>query len=112
MLAWMHFCKLPERIGVELSYDVRPLRPMQNVGVEALEITTLDTHDRCEHGKNNYLDAQNAVHAALTGKRTFTHIEGAMVGLSLCACPRPAEDCSGCPSDRAADDSAHDRQHA
>jgi transposase len=45
---------------------------MQNAGVEVLEVTTPDTHDRRKRGKNDDLDAQNAAHAAFAGRRTVT----------------------------------------
>src|SRR4051794_36838255 len=48
------------------------LRYMQNAGVEVLEVTTPDTHDRRKRGKSDDLDAQNAAHAAFAGRRTVT----------------------------------------
>src|SRR4051812_49716390 len=45
---------------------------MQNAGVEVLEVTTPDKHDRRKRGKNDDLDAQNAAHAAFAGRRTVT----------------------------------------
>jgi transposase len=41
-------------------------------GIEVLEVTTPDKHDRRRRGKNDDLDAQNAAHAAFAGKRTVT----------------------------------------
>jgi len=45
---------------------------MRRAGVEVLEVTTPDAHDRRKRGKNDDLDAQNAAHAAFAGKRTVT----------------------------------------
>ena len=45
---------------------------MQKAGIEVLEVTTPDKHDRRKRGKNDDLDAQNAAHAAIAGKRTVT----------------------------------------
>jgi transposase len=45
---------------------------MQGAGVEVMEVTTPDKHDRRRRGKNDDLDAQNAAHAAFAGKRTVT----------------------------------------
>ena len=63
-----------QRIGIEStgSYGAGLLRYMQNAGVEVLEVTTPDKHDRRRRGKNDDLDAQNAAHAAFAGKRTVT----------------------------------------
>jgi transposase len=62
------------RIGVEATgtYGAGLLRYMQNAGVEVLEVTTPDTHDRRKRGKNDDLDAQNAAHAAFARRRTVT----------------------------------------
>jgi transposase len=74
MLAWMRSFGQLRRIGVEATgtYGAGLLRYMQNAGVEVLEVTTPDKHDRRKRGKNDDLDAQNAAHAAFTGKRTVT----------------------------------------
>jgi transposase len=63
-----------QRIGVEATgtYGAGLLRFMQRAGVEVLEVTTPDKHDRRKRGKNDDLDAQNAAHAAFAGKRTVT----------------------------------------
>jgi transposase len=45
---------------------------LQQVGIEVLEVTTPDKHDRRRRGKNDDLDAQNGAHAAFAGKRTVT----------------------------------------
>jgi transposase len=45
---------------------------LQKAGIEVLEVTTPDKHDRRKRGKNDDLDAQNAAHAAFAGKRTVT----------------------------------------
>src|SRR3954466_15006236 len=74
MLAWMRFFGSLQRVGVEATgtYGAGLLRYMQNAGVEVLEVTTPDTHDRRKRGKNDDLDAQNAAHAAFAGRRTVT----------------------------------------
>jgi transposase len=74
MLAWMRSFGEVQRIGIEStgSYGAGLLRFMQQAGIEVLEVTTPDTHDRRRRGKNDDLDAQNAAHAALAGKRTVT----------------------------------------
>ena len=63
-----------QRIGIEStgSYGAGLLRFMQDAGIEVLEVTTPDKHDRRRRGKNDDLDAQNAAHAAFAGKRTVT----------------------------------------
>ena len=45
---------------------------MQQAGIAVLEVTTPDKQDRRRRGKNDDLDAQNAAHAALAGRRTVT----------------------------------------
>jgi transposase len=74
MLTWMRSFGQLRRVGVEATgtYGAGLLRYMQNAGVEVLEVTTPDTHDRRKRGKNDDLDAQNAAHAAFAGKRTVT----------------------------------------
>jgi len=75
MLTWMRSFGQLRRIGVEATgtYGAGLLRyMMQNAGVEVLEVTTPDTHDRRKRGKNDDLDAQNAAHAAFAGRRTVT----------------------------------------
>ena len=74
MLTWMRSFGQLRRVGVEATgtYGEGLLRYMQNAGVEVLEVTTPDTHDRRKRGKNDDLDAQNAAHAAFAGKRTVT----------------------------------------
>ena len=74
MLAWMGSFGDVQRIGIEStgSYGAGLLRFMQGAGIEVLEVTTPDTHDRRRRGKNDDLHAQNAAHAAFTGKRTVT----------------------------------------
>jgi transposase len=63
-----------QRIGVEATgtYGVGLLRYMQQAGIEVLEVTTPDKHDRRKRDKNDDLDAQNAAHAAFAGRRTVT----------------------------------------
>ena len=74
MLAWMRSLGNVQRIGIEStgSYGAGLLRFMQDAGIEVLEVTTPDKHDRRRRGKNDDLDAQNAAHAAFAGKRTVT----------------------------------------
>jgi transposase len=74
MLAWMRSFGDLRRIGIEStgSYGAGLLRFMQAAGIEILEVTTPDKHDRRRCGKNDDLDAQNAAHAAFAGKRTVT----------------------------------------
>src|SRR6202521_5011829 len=68
MLAWMRSFGTLQRIGVEATgtYGAGLLRYMQQAGIEVLEVTTPDKHDRRKR------DAQNAAHAAFAGKRTVT----------------------------------------
>jgi len=74
MLTWMRSFGQLRRVGVEATgtYGAGLLRYMQNAGVEVLEVTTPDTHDRRKRGKNDDLDAENAAHAAFAGRRTVT----------------------------------------
>src|ERR1700750_459558 len=73
-LAWMRTFGSLQRVGIEATgtYGAGVLRYMQKAGVEVLEVTTPDKHDRRKRGKNDDLDAQNAAHAAFAGKRTVT----------------------------------------
>src|SRR3954468_1751307 len=72
MLAWMRSFGPVRRVGVEATgtYGAGLLRHLQKAGVEVLEVATPDKGDRRKRGKNDDLDAQNAAHAAFTGKRT------------------------------------------
>ena len=74
MLAWMGAFGSLQRVGIEATgtYGAGLLRYMQKAGIEVLEVTTPDKHDRRKRGKNDDLDAQNAAHAAFAGKRTVT----------------------------------------
>ena len=74
MLAWMRSFGQLRRIGIESTgtYGAGLQRYLQNAGVEVLEVTTPDKHDRRRRGKTDDLDAQNAAHAAFAGKRTVT----------------------------------------
>lgn len=74
MIAWMRSFGELQRIGVEStgSYGAGLLRFAQQAGIEILEVTSPDRHDRRRRGKNDDLDAQNAAHAAFAGKRTVT----------------------------------------
>src|SRR3954470_13294542 len=74
MLDWMRAFGSLQRVGIEATgtYGAGLLRYMQKAGVEVLEVTTPDKGDRRKRGKNDDLDAQNAAHAAFTGRRTVT----------------------------------------
>ena len=74
MLAWMRSFGVVRRIGIEStgSYGAGLLRFMQQAGIEVLEVTTPDAHDRRRRGKNDDLDAKSAAHAAFAGTRTVT----------------------------------------
>jgi transposase len=74
MLTWMRSFGSLQRVGVEATgtSGAGLLRYLQHAGVEVLEVTTPDTHDRRKRGKNDDLDAQNAAHAAFAGRRTVT----------------------------------------
>ena len=74
MLAWMRSFGPVRRVGVEATgtYGAGLLRYLQKASVEVLEVTTPDKSDRRKRGKTDDLDAQNAAHAAFTGKRTVT----------------------------------------
>jgi transposase len=54
MLAWMRSFGDLRRIGIEStgSYGAGLLRFMQGAGIEVLEVTTPDKHDRRRRGKN------------------------------------------------------------
>ena len=70
-------CDPSERSSASASRRPAPngaglLRYMQQAGIEVLEVTTPDKHDRRKRGKNDDLDAQNAAHAAFAGRRTVT----------------------------------------
>jgi transposase len=74
MLAWMRSFGEVQRIGIEStgSYGAGLLRFLQQAGVEVLEVTAPDAHDRRKRGKNDDLDAESAAHAAFAGTRTVT----------------------------------------
>ena len=61
MLAWMRSFGELQRIGIEStgSYGAGLLRFMQAAGVEVLEVTAPDRHDRRRRGKNDDLDARD-----------------------------------------------------
>ena len=69
MLVWMRSFGAVQRIGVEStgSYGAGLLRFLQQAGIEVLEVTAPDAHDRRRRGKNDDLDAQSAAHAAFAG---------------------------------------------
>ena len=91
MLAWMRSFGWLQRVGVEATgtYGAGLLRYLQHAGVEVLEVTTPDPHDRRKRGKTDDLDAQNAAHAAFAGRRTVTPKSPDGM-ISPCACSRPA----------------------
>ena len=64
MVAWMGAFGSLQRVGIEATgtYGAGLLRYMQKAGIEVLEVTTPDKHDRRKRGKNDDLDAQNAPH--------------------------------------------------
>jgi transposase len=74
MLVWMRTFGSLQRVGIEATgtYGAGLLRYMLTAGVEVLEVTTPDQHDRRKRGKNDDLDAQNAAHAAFARKRPVT----------------------------------------
>ena len=63
-----------QRAGIEATgtYGAGVLRYLQRAGIEVLEVTAPDTHDRRKRGKNDHLDAEAAAHAAYAGIRTVT----------------------------------------
>jgi transposase len=74
MLAWMRSFGNLQRVGVEATgtYGAGLLRHLQNAGVQVLEVTGPDRHDRRKRGKTDDFDAQAAAHAAFAGRRTVT----------------------------------------
>src|SRR5918995_3202522 len=74
MLAWMRSFGEVQRIGIEStgSYGAGLLRFVQQAGIEVLEVTAPDQHDRRRRGKKDDLYAQKAAHAAFAGIRTVT----------------------------------------
>lgn len=74
MLEWMRSLGEVQRVGVEATgtYGAGVLRYLQKAGIEVLEVTGPDKHDRRARGKSDTLDAQAAAHAAFAGKRTVT----------------------------------------
>jgi transposase len=74
MLTWMRSFGELQRVGIEStgSYGAGLLRFLQQAGVEVLEVTPPDKHDRRRRGTSDDLDAQNAAHAAFAGKRSVT----------------------------------------
>ena len=74
MLAWMQSFGDLQRVGVEATgtYGAGVLRYFQKAGVQVLEVTGPDKHDRRARGKSDTLDAEAAAHAAYAGNRTVT----------------------------------------
>lgn len=57
---------------VGVRYGAGLLRYMQAAGVEVLEVTAPDKHDRRRRGKNDHFDAESAAHAAFAERHTVT----------------------------------------
>lgn len=74
MLAWMRSFGDVQRVGIECSgsYGAGLLRYLQNAGVEVLEVTGPDKHDRRRRGKNDDFDSESAAHAAFAKRQTVT----------------------------------------
>ena len=74
MHAWMQSFGDLQRVGVEAtgSYSSGLQRYLQQSGVDVLEVTAPDKHDRRRRGKNDHLDAEAAAHAAFAELRTVT----------------------------------------
>lgn len=74
MLAWMRSFGDLRRVGVECSgsYGAGLLRYLQAAGVDVLEVTAPDKHDRRRRGKNDDYDAESAAHAAFAKRHTVT----------------------------------------
>lgn len=74
MLAWMRSFGDLQRVGIECSgnYGAGLLRYMQAAGVEVLEVSAPDKHDRRRRGKNDHFDAESAAHAAFAERHTVT----------------------------------------
>jgi transposase len=74
MLAWMRSFGELQRVGIEATgtCGAGRLRHLQKAGVEVLEMTGPDRHDRRKRGKTDDLDAQAAAHAAFAGRCTVT----------------------------------------
>lgn len=74
MLAWLRSFGELARIGVECTgtYGAGLLRYLQHAGVDVLEVTAPDNHDRRKRGKDDTIDAENAAHAAFAQVRTVT----------------------------------------
>lgn len=74
LLQWMHSFGDLQRVGLECTgtYGAGLLRHLQAAGVDVLEVTVPDKHDRRRRGKADDLDAQNAAHAAFARQRVVT----------------------------------------
>ncbi len=74
MLIWMRAFGDLQKVGIESTgtYGAGLLRFLQAASVDVLEVTAPDRQDRRRRGKNDDLDAQNAAHAAFSGRRTVT----------------------------------------
>lgn len=74
LLAWMRSYGDLQRVGVEATgtYGAGLLRHLQKAGIEVLEVTGPDKHDRRKRGKSDDFDAEAAAHAAFAGNRTVT----------------------------------------
>lgn len=74
MLEWMRSFGDLQRVGIEATgtYGAGVLRYFQKAGVQVLEVTGPDRHDRRARGKSDTFDAEAAAHAAFARKRTVT----------------------------------------
>ncbi len=74
LLQWMRSFGELRCVGIECTgtYGAGLLRHLLAAGVNVLDVTAPDNHDRRRRGKDDDLDAQNAAHAAFAGKRTVT----------------------------------------
>jgi transposase len=74
MLSWMRSFGELQCVGVEATGTdgAGLLRHLQQAGIEVLEVTGPDRHDRRKRGKLDDFDAEAAAHAAFAGKRTVT----------------------------------------
>lgn len=74
MLDWMRSLGDVQRVGVEATgtCGAGVLRSFQTAGVQGLEVTGPDQHDRRATGQSETLDAEATAHAAFAERRTVT----------------------------------------
>ncbi len=74
LVAWMRTYGDIQQIGVEGtgSYGAGLLRHLATAGIRTLEVGRPDRADRRRRGKDDTIDAENAAHAALAGRRVTT----------------------------------------